>query len=385
MVNPPFPLSALDNSFFCLHSDTRPQHIAALAIFDRKIPLDILEKNLENVSKNYPRIQSTLGPIPRIMESYELEEDINNSVMKVLNSAFIRPEKLWDLHSFYHPASGKNYLLFKLHHSLSDGLNGLEFFHNFILGNSKPLNLPTRSVTRIPILKTLKTLCYEIFSKSAPLSNSAIETPYRTLLTFSIPYSKIQKLKNLNKCTSMAIALTITSKIIESLFEGLKNYRALVPIALDPKFKNPNLGNNIGAASININLELKSIELLINEISTELLKRLNGGGFGSYLFLSNILNLLPTKIARFFVHLAAGKITAINTSLIGPRSKVFVGDSELIEEYAIPALMPGQHIGFGFLKFRNKLNFAIILDTNIKNPLTENKIHNVLEKLDITP
>ena len=86
------------------------------------------------------------------------------------------------------------------------------------------------------------------------------------------------------------------------------------------------------------------------------------------------MNYLPKTISKKLAKTGAYKINSIVTSLNGPKKYTNFYNHKLLNEYAIPALMPGQHIAFGFMKNSNSMDISIVMD-KILSVDTNEKYH----------
>lgn len=258
-----------------------------------------------------------------------------------------------------------------MHHSLGDGVSGLDFFHSIsdlkTKKESKNLDNETteKEVKASFKWRYLKEIIKEGLKKRSNLRVNGVNSSKRKLLLLSFPNSNLLKLKKTLKVTSFPILLSIASNIVSKISPENKSLEALIPVSMRGKNKVLDISNQIGGKSFKILLKNEDFESRTLRINEDLLKVKQEDAYGTYLLFAYILSLLPLKLRKILSKSAAHKTTMICTSLNGPNGTFSYGGATVLEEYAIPALMPGHGIGFGFLKTSGKMNIAVIYDPEI--------------------
>jgi len=357
--------SALDLSFYEVHSPTRPQHIGALISFEQEYPVSKLEHNLARIPSEYPTLlyrTNVLGRsniAPPFFKSLDILEPISRFVAKRMMSEDFYKDRMWEILHLRSPESGQTYILFKLHHSLADGVSGLNFFHDIILGTKNRNRVRKSPKKEVSFFKSLKAMYGEATLSSITAETEINETAQREISLLKVPIDQINLMKKRYGTGIHAISLFISSEIYFAHFINEIKFRALIPVGLKEGRKQGILGNYIGGTSLEVEKGRSTNLEKLNEIATSLYKKSGPEAYGAYLYFSKILRILPSVFSKKIARFESGKISAIVTSLNGPKA---LEENAFLSEYAIPALMPGQKIAFGFIKNKNYLDISIITD-----------------------
>lgn len=368
----------LDNSFRFVDTPTRPQNIAAIIKFNNIIKADDIINKLHRISYQYKKLDIfELDPINYSNKVFELKEfnliqdqDITN----VMQNNNFTDNKKWKLFILNSLEENISYVIFKLHHSLADGISGLGFFHH-LLFDLKNLKI-NRSDENFSFFNSIVALSKQISIKKINKIESNQESEKRDIILIDIPTINVKKFKSEHKVSGICLNLYVASRIFASIFPNRKNFITLVPIASRTTASVGILGNYIGGTALNIDLESNDLLNEINSISSSSINKTNLGG---YILFSRILSLLPNWLSNMLGKFASNKIDAIVTTLNGPKKTTFDLSTEMISEYAIPALMPGQLIAFGFMKNINFYSISIVCDKSIN--VNKNEIQNIINSI----
>lgn len=352
----------LDKSFWILETKTRPQNIAAFAVCKDIIEKEELEKRLLKLLPAYKKLNTH-----RINKKYIIEESIekynnsfSNTVSRLMVLDDLQEKSLWNIYLIKCKSSSA--ILFKLHHSLADGVTGLGFFHNLLFGfESKE----KKTFNQINLIKVMVSIFEESKLLLSSRSNNPLETRDRNMYFFSIPILCTKRVLSNKKIGFHVFSIYFASLIFKSIFKKAKDVSFLIPVSLNLKNKVGDLGNYIGASRIKISLEnLDNFASIEKQLKSALKKE----RWYTYYFFSNILyflSIISLKFARKISDKASRKVDCILTSLSFSKTNVYDKSKLISQEFVIPALMSGQEIAFGFMKTKNYLNVTVILDKNL--------------------
>ncbi len=375
----------LDLCFQAIEDQNTLQNIGSLAILDSKPNFEEIKKNIKYRTQFYPRLSYSFGTsrdrfLIKIDDNIQLVKALNlEEALSYIQKEFHKNTTPWRIitgedsldESGLIDNKYENFIFFQLHHALGDGVSGLDFFHSISDLETKKTNknldtdIIQQEVKASIKWKYLIEIIKEGFKKRSNLKVNGVNSSKRKLLLISFPNRSLLKLKKTLKVTSFPILLAIASSIVSKISPENKSLEALIPVSMRGKNKVLDISNQIGGKSFKILLNNESFESRTSRINEDLLKVKQEDAYGTYLLFATILSYLPFKLRKRISTLAAHKTTMICTSLNGPNGTFSYGGARVLEEYAIPALMPGQGIGFGFLKTSGKMNIAIIYDPEI--------------------
>ncbi|HWR13882.1 MAG TPA: wax ester/triacylglycerol synthase domain-containing protein [Terriglobales bacterium] len=140
-------LSFGDALFLYLERDGMPLHVASLCIFDGNLTLNALRRQIKGRLSEVPRFQHKVVPPAWIfgVPTWERDADfrIENHIREVrlrrgdqpelqkraqeiLSTRLERHRPLWDMTLFTHLQENKSAVLLRVHHSVADGISGVE-------------------------------------------------------------------------------------------------------------------------------------------------------------------------------------------------------------------------------------------------------------------
>lgn len=358
--------SSLDTCFRLLDTKTRPQHIAALAIAEGIIPYEKLNERLFSLLPTYPKLRDfskNEGMEPYSVKYIQCAESISEHVEDVMMRDDLSNEKKWNiylLHKIQDDTVIQSGILFKLHHSLADGVTGLAFFHHLLFDTTQKEKEVTREYRVLCVIKEVIKECSAFATQRCKKKQ---ESRSRNILFFSIPIADLKSFNARHKISVHQASIFFTSLFYKEIYPNSSYVNLLIPVT--KKFINSIgvLGNFIGASRLRIPLVPRANKSFFKE---EIAYALRVERWITYYVASKFLHIIskffPSCAARIS-HWASSRVDAIATSLSYNRSSSFCS-LPISMEYVIPALMPGQQIGFGFMKTREYLNITIIADTN---------------------
>lgn len=360
-----------------------PQHIAPLAILEGVPSLAVIKKKVSSLLPEFHRLNSIFNdhpfPTEAIDINFKLEENIFQTFMggdietlmshaaTILMKPFPEQKPTWELHIIAPITKEYSILLFKLHHALGDGISALYFFHR-LLGLPKQKERETKTEQMDSIASTIPFIFGELLKNKAPLPFYGKQSQKRKLLLYAAPNNKMQEIKRSYSCTTFSIVLALVSKVLSPYIQTkhhIKPFRALIPVTMRGKNNILDLGNEIGGASLEIPLGDFSTADLIEKINLSLGRVLKKRAYAAYHLCAHIFSKFPLKIQSQLCSLAATKLNGICTFLQAPSSLLSIDSCDVIHEFGIPALLPKHGISFGFVKYREYTNIAIIIDPEV--------------------
>lgn len=147
-------LSATDAAFIYLERQEIPLHIASVSIFDGPIPFDQFVGSIESKLSQVPRYQQIVvaPPFNLGLPTWENDPhfDIHRHIFRVtvdppggeaeledlagriLSRVMDRSKPLWDIHLIDGLKDGRGAMIWRIHHSLADGIAGMGIVQMFL-------------------------------------------------------------------------------------------------------------------------------------------------------------------------------------------------------------------------------------------------------------
>ena len=141
-------LTAQDASFLYAESRNGPTHIGSLLFFEGHIPFDDLVRHINGRLHLLGRYRQKLAEVPlrlnhatweddadfcienhvfrHIMPEGSSDDDLVRAAMDINERALDRARPLWEMHSFEGLPGNRTALLSRVHHSMVDGVSGIE-------------------------------------------------------------------------------------------------------------------------------------------------------------------------------------------------------------------------------------------------------------------
>jgi diacylglycerol O-acyltransferase len=163
-------LSGVDASFLYLDRKEIPLNMAAVCIFDRPIPFDDFVRTVDSKLHTIPRYRQIVVPAPYNLGYPTWEDDPNFRIRRHIFRAHVEPpggqeqleelagrilsrlmdrsKPLWDIHVIEGLENGGGALILRIHHSMADGLSGVQFLSNVVLSPTPDVSPPARKPRR---------------------------------------------------------------------------------------------------------------------------------------------------------------------------------------------------------------------------------------------
>lgn len=366
----------LDKGFEALESETTFQNISCLTILDKPVDANELIESVNNSKNRYPKLNYILCKTEEDWIYKSAQEtnctalegpDSILSYIQALSSQFRFGKAPWQI--YYSKAeSTPPVLSFALHHSLGDGVSGLDFFHSLSSNDRSELPQGKKEKIKINYWGAFKHLYKELGRSKSDVGVNGKNSNKRGLILINFPYSEIQSLKKKYSTTAYPILLALVSNTI-SYYSNIgsrgKYLSPLLPVSIRGKNRVTDISNEIGGATISMPLGVTDVGELISVIQKELINTLNADAYYAYYIWAWVLSKLPFTLRKYLTKKSAHKTSFICTNLVGPNKEFQIAGSTIKEQYVIPALMPGHGLGFGFMKSLGKMHIALIYDPQV--------------------
>jgi len=141
-------LTAQDASFLYAESRNGPTHIGSISFFEGHIPFEDLVRHIKGRLHLVPRYRQKLTEVPfrlnhatweddadfklenhmirHVLPAGSTDADAVRAALNIYEHGLDRSRPLWDMHSFEGLTGNRTALLWRIHHSLVDGVSGVE-------------------------------------------------------------------------------------------------------------------------------------------------------------------------------------------------------------------------------------------------------------------
>lgn len=294
--------------------------------------------------------------------------------------------------------------LYLTHHSITDGLGGLELISAVTTGS--PAN-PIAYVFQTPSTQHAQT---DVPSSSPNLGSTAARGRGGTVATSDIratwrllkeltaprqltpingnnsdrraigeiclPIDQLKPTKDRYKLTWNDLFLSIFTRGMARYFKAsgvpdISNMelKIIVPVNTRPRSCKNELGNHITGVGLTLPLEAESVEAHLQAISEKSMAVKRSRAVGAYAGIARAISYLPLRIQPPICRYLALRTTCICTNVPYVAQPRFFGGAQITELHGLPALMPGHGVGVSFLTYNRMLQLTVVSDPAIvQNP-----------------
>jgi diacylglycerol O-acyltransferase / wax synthase len=435
-------MSAIDAAFLYLERKDLPLNIASVCIFDGPVPFQEFVASINSKLHLVPRYRQipVLPPWNLSFPSWQDDPhfDIYRHILRVtleppggqaelealagriLSSTLDRSRPLWDMHVVDGLKDGRGAVIWRLHHSLADGVSGTELMKTFLDTTpevSRTAGKRRRRAARPPDAQP--SLAESISGALNNVMGSLLEFE-AGLLAFSehmldgTHQSAIKELKELlpeyttsierlpfnKRCTGgrsfcwtewniadvqavrEAVGGTVNDVVLAVLTRALARYvkmhgqsvvnrfvRIVCPVNLRPVEKKDGIGNQISFLPVALPLDARGPVRMLQEVAarTDTLKR--SGALGFVGLAAKWLAATPPPLQALFwrsipdIILPVPLLNMICTNVPGPPTPLYAAGRRMLAVY--PQVPTGWDLGVGcaVYSYEGKLFFGFIADT----------------------
>lgn len=388
-------VSAADICFWGLDTTTSHQAVALYHLLESTPDKTALEQRLRSAIKLFPKLSMRRADKPssrwQQIENHDLDDHLqfrvassadNNfrdAIAEEFSSPLLLNKPLWRMVVLSHPSTTKCALLFTVHHSMADGMSGMALF--YALCDSNPewdSEIPQKSLRTFRraaswkethSLSGYRRLLQDGLRPAPTHDLRGQNSTHRRLLITNFTISDTQQYRLKHKATINEIFLLCITAGLRQYFLSKQNTpppcSALIPVNLRTTGDITALGNHLTAVRVALPVEKSCINEQRTLLQVELQRIQEDGSFSAYARLSSILAKLPWFVRNSLLHKSSKKIDCICTNAPAPKSIRWIAGAKILETYGIPALMPGQALGFAAVRYGHQLHLSLVHDPAI--------------------
>ena len=398
-----------DFSFFNVHTETTSQAIAAFLLMDCVPDMDLLRRRVdEELRRSFRRFTRVVVSDPKLRWAQPAHFDVADhitlrrlpgitdlaSLMKEASREFSLPldmsRPLWQMTVISGPedANPVTGILFKLHHSLTDGLGALEALYAFCGDQVKPARAgndgdeeavsewgPARNTwDKIAIgVKCARQILFETLSPPIRSPLNGPNSTQRTGCLVRLPRAELRRigiqLGGSLHDTLMTLLAGALARFHTRTGYPVGDMRAIVPVSIRRSDQKEEMSNLITAVGIRMPIALPSPKERLNAIRSDLDRVKNDGTVAAYRFLSSVLVRLPRKVHRLSFERMFLNTNFLCTIIPGARfMKTLAGAKiELISGFA--ANNRNHASSFTFVTYCREVSLIALVDPTVVKDL----------------
>ncbi len=432
-------LSSLDATFLYLEKKECPMHIGSTSIFDGKVTLKALTKHISERLHLIPRYTQKIVPDPFNIAHPTWEEDeefdIGNHIFEVtskknlsledlvgiagekLTDVMDRSKPLWELFLVPKLAGGQSALISKIHHSMVDGISGVDLIKILFDISPDPESPPPKPEKQPPppkldparqLLDSLLGSVEEGMNRFVEMQagmlylastlfdpKSAEKIPHFAgvlpaisapppILPFNKPCSGVKRLawsefdfadarkvKNILGGTVNDVVLTILSEAVSRYVKmhGHKTkdkvVRFMVPVSLRQKDKRGSLGNLISILPVEIPLKSSGFHERFKFVNAKTAVMKETRLAESFLTFGAMYSMLPAPLQSALGQIADVPVPPFNmvaTNVPGPQIPLYLVGKKLVKQYPYVPIGYGLGLGCAIFSYNQVLYFGFSSD-----------------------
>ena len=423
-------LGLLDAEFWDLEDEHVALHIGAIAVFDGPVPSarDLTDRYLARLDR-MPRLRQKMRGVrfnlarPRWFDdpafdlSYHLRrtavphpgtpEQLNTAIGRIMSFHLDQSRPLWEAWIVEGLADDQWALVFKVHHSIVDGVSGMKMFSAFLdddewrpvgRSGSAPAALvdaardvlrTARSIALRPD-RTVRTLGHaargvvRFAGALRPVTKTsltgALGTP-RRYRPASVELADVDTVRRTLGGTRNDVVLAMVTRAFRELLisrgeqPGPHAVRCLVPVAVGRGHRDGinvgnsagnSVGNKVSAMLVDLPVEFADIETAYAAIGERMHELKSSAETEAGATAASVAEHLPTflvsAIVRGALRVPHRVLTTVTTNVPGPRTTRTLLGHRMVAVYPYVPIADGIRIGVAVVSYADQLQFGITCD-----------------------
>ncbi len=397
--------AAVEAAFLALEQKRVPMHVGAIVIFDGRRPLTMAElrthvrERARKLERFHQRLRRSAGgwawvPAGRIDLSahvfrHELpapgtDDQLRELCGRLHEQRLDRDRPLWEMHLIDGLAGGRQALVIKTHHAITDGLAGLavaEVLFDMAPGVEKPRTLPVMGFaprvldTAVATVHGLEGLA--VVAAGGPLAaagpfNAAV-SPHRSLGMAALPVTEVKRIKR-------ALGVSVDDVLVGAVSVGLGTYlrrrgyiseaatlRAMLPVSTRGAHCGLALGNHVSSIFVDLPVGMHDFASAVRRVSwSKATLRTTHAADGGALAIE-ATRLLPAPLEGPLLRLLSRLPFAhlIVSDVPGPEQPMFLRGRRIIGSFPMMPLAADIGLSIAMLTIGPSIGLGVTSDPKI--------------------
>jgi len=407
-------VTALEASFLALERPGLPMHVAGVVVFDASmsagglLTLRDLRRLVKSRLLRLPKFRERVNPgwlglrRPQWEEVATLDLDahlfhhhlgsqgttprLNELCAQIHEEPLPRDRPLWQMHLIDGLEAGRQALVVKTHHCMTDGIAGIqiaEALFDTMPPRRKLMNagVPTlhfadhSGPTVIGLAQALLGVAFT--AAGGPLSPGG---PFngrvggeRAFATAAFPVALIRKLKrqlggSVDDVLLAVVAAGIARQLSRQRYPDMAHaLRAMVPVSTRQPADGSQLGNQVSAVFIDLPLDSSDLPALVRQIAMSKSDLRSVHAAAGMSMLIDAAGLLPRPLHEALVRLASTLPTfnLVMSDVPGPEVPLFVLGRRILAAYPMIPLSGSAGLSVAALSVAGQIGLGIVADPNL--------------------
>jgi diacylglycerol O-acyltransferase / wax synthase len=407
-------LTALESSFLAVERPGLPMHVAGLVIFDASAsaggPLTLAELRRLVASRlsRLPRFRDRIAPgrlglrrsewtrVAKLDLDAHLfhhrlggrgtRAELSDLCARIHEEPLPRDRPMWEMHLIDGLAGGRQALMIKTHHCITDGLAGIQVAEA-LFDQARPgrkwnnASLPSLRFARqgppsaIGIAQALLGIAFTV--AGGPL---ALPGPFngrvgakRAFAMATLPMDVVLRLKqrlggSVDDVLLAVVAAGLARQLERELYQGAPHaMRAMLPVSTRPSAYGSKLGNQVTAVFVDLPLDTSDLAALVRRIATSKSNLRSAHAAAGMTLLIEAAGRLPRPLHDAVVRLASA-LPAFNLVLSdvpGPIEPMLILGRRIVATYPMIPLAPAAGLSVAAISSGSLIGVGIVADPDL--------------------
>ena len=403
-------MTALESSFLSVERPGLPMHVAGVVVLDASsgpVTAKELRRLVTSRLSRLPRYRQRVGSRwaglgrPEWVDVTDLDVEahlfhhrlrspggpsqLNDLCARIHEELLPRDRPLWQIHLIDGLAGGRQALVIKTHHAITDGIAGIKIAEIMFDRAGSARNLPG---TGLPSLHFGPAAAPSVLALAQaglglaftavggpiarPSSLNGMVGPHRAFGHAAVPMDVIRGLKSRfgGSVDDVLVALVAAGLAREQAAGGVKGplaLRAMLPVSTRPPVDGTNLGNQVSAIFVDLPLDTTDLGVLIRRIATSKSILRSSHAAAGVSLLIEVAGWLPHPIHQAAVRLASSLPVAnlVLSDVPGPDETLFFLGRRILACYPMIPLPAAVGLSVAAVSMGGQMGIGLVSDPRL--------------------
>jgi diacylglycerol O-acyltransferase / wax synthase len=408
------PISPIESVFLNLETDSTRQTIASFCPLEKTPDFELLKRDFQHLLNVFPKLKTKFKK--ETFWNYWVEDpefDLNNhlrfisvphihSLQQLISEAekqyqtpLNHKQPLWELlvisNREHHSKSSNNIqdfsaILLKFHHSMVDGLSGLEVLNSLsTVTPQKTLRLVSSRIDteldpklpnllrKVNLWKSFTQLIKDLRTKRGNAGINGVNSSERRISITQIGISELREIKNFFGGSTNDCLLALLAQALRRYALANKvcptELTAVIPFSTRALSDKYTLGVQISGVGVQLPINQAEFAEQLKQISNQTSTIKKEKSYGVYALATLCLAQFPKKIQQLCSQFYFQNTNFICTNIPLSMKGRYIGGAKVEGNYGLPALMKGHGMGVSLIRLHDKICISFSSDPAIiKNP-----------------